>query len=99
MIFFLQKIHLASIKTIILFVTLTFFLLTGFAGSTPHNFSQAKKIAKLLFGIENKTLYCSCKYNEKYEVDLHSCNMGSAAPHKRAHRIEFGLNYRNGGMP
>ena len=53
------------------------------------SFVEAKKFAKVMFGSNRETLYCACKYNQFNEVDLASCNMQSAAPIKRAHRVEW----------
>lgn len=55
----------------------------------PQNFSQAKKIAHLLFANHRHTLYCGCMYNKYKQVNLHSCGMQSASNKKRAHRIEW----------
>lgn len=53
------------------------------------SFQTAKKIASQLFTEHRETLYCACKYNERKEIDLASCNMQSANNIKRAHKMEW----------
>jgi deoxyribonuclease-1 len=55
----------------------------------PRDFYEAKKTAFNIFEARAITLYCTCNYNAKKQVNLASCNMTSAKSIKRARRIEW----------
>lgn len=57
--------------------------------AAPANFGAAKKVAAELFNRHPVTLYCGCSYYQGKDIDLTSCNMHSAIPIARAHRIEW----------
>ena len=55
----------------------------------PDSFSQAKSVVYQIFSSHPKTLYCSCRFDSKHQVDLDSCHMNSAIEKKRAHKVEI----------
>lgn len=56
--------------------------------SPPHSFLQAKHMVYQIFSSHPKTLYCSCSYDSKHQVDLNSCHMNTASEKNRAHVVE-----------
>lgn len=61
----------------------------SFAVQAPRNFQEAKKVARILFAANPVTLYCRCKYDASFKVDLDSCGMLSATHIKRARVVEW----------
>jgi deoxyribonuclease-1 len=55
----------------------------------PSNFQAAKKIAREVFKSHPSTLYCGCKFDSSFKIDLTSCHMESAEKFKRAHVVEW----------
>lgn len=70
-------------------LTVSFGLFMTCVAASPNSFTEAKKIARAIFGAQRATLYCGCHYNSLNEIDLASCGMTAALPLKRAHRVEW----------
>jgi deoxyribonuclease-1 len=61
------------------FLIITIFSISqiSFAIQAPRNFQEAKKIARIIFSENPVTLYCQCRYDASFKVDLASCGMES----------------------
>lgn len=58
--------------------------------SAPQShFSQAKRIAKLMYADHRVTFYCGCRYDKHNKVDLHSCGYLVQKDKRRARRLEW----------
>ena len=57
--------------------------------TNTHCFYNSKKIAKTIFQNHRETLYCGCRFNQNFKVDLQRCNMNKARHIPRAHNVEW----------
>ncbi len=54
-----------------------------------NHFSQAKRLAKLIYADHRVTFYCGCRYDKHGKVDLRSCGYQIQQDKRRARRLEW----------
>src|SRR5579863_5307892 len=57
--------------------------------SPPHNFTEAKKLAKQLFAEHRFTFYCDCPFDKQGKVDIKACGYQIQKDKRRAKRLEW----------
>lgn len=57
--------------------------------TSPKNFSEAKRAARILYQDHRQTFYCGCKFDKHNKIDLQSCGYKIQEDPRRAKRLEW----------
>ncbi len=57
--------------------------------SPIHNFTEAKKAARIIFRDQRHTFYCGCSFDKHQHIDLGSCGYQIQGDIRRAGRVEW----------
>jgi deoxyribonuclease I len=60
-----------------------------FHSKHPHNFGDAKRLARLIHIDHQQTFYCGCNYDKHNKIDLRSCGYKVQGDIRRAKRLEW----------